>query len=307
MGTIAPELNDLVYFVQLARTQSFTQAAQRLGLPKSTVSRAVRRLEQRLGVRLAERTTRRVMLTEVGQVYLSHCERVLEQAEQADLAVGALQAQPHGWLRIGTPIPFARYVLGPILGEFLERYPEMRIDLQLSTGNHPPSSGNVDLVVQTGSPNDSGWMVRWLMRVRLGVYASPSYLERHGMPETPMALRRHESVAVVCDGAGGSEPTGSTTWRLRRAGERAEVKLEARVAVPDPSMILQLALAGVGVAVLSQAMTRDEVQAGRLVRLLPEWEPDPVELHALYPSRLSASPRVRALLEFLKEKGDPSR
>ena len=301
MGTIAPELNDLVYFVQLAQTRSFTEAAERLGVPKSAVSRAIRRLESRLGVRLAERTTRRVTLTEVGQVYLNHCQRVMEEAEQADLAIGALLERPRGRLRVGAPVPFARYVLAPILGELLERYPELHIDLHLHTGYELPRDGSFDVLIRGGPLGDSTWLVRWLMRVRLGLYASPAYLERWAMPETPLALRQHTCVASSCDPAGRGT-SGLASWRLRRDEETEEATMQVRLSVPDPAMILEAALAGIGVAVLAQSMARADVAAGRLVRLVPEWEPEPVELHALYPSRLSASPKVRAFLEFLREK-----
>ena len=296
------DLNELHFFVQVSEAQSFTIAARRLGVPKSTVSRAIRRLEDRLGVRLVERTTRRVSLTEVGELYLHRCRRVMAEAEEADLAVGALLAQPRGRLRVGAPVPFAQLILGPILGEFLARYPELQVDVLLTGTDVFPRDGSLDLLIRAGSVgNDSGLLVRWLLRVRQGIYASPRYLAYRDLPESPAALRRHFCIATSCDSVGG-EPGGTTTWRLHRGGERCEVKVEARASVPDPTVNHQLTLAGAGVASLSQAMVRADIEAGRLVRLLPDWEPEPVELHAFYPSRLSASPKVRAFLEFLKEK-----
>jgi DNA-binding transcriptional LysR family regulator len=301
MGTTAPDLNELRFFVGVAEGRSFTEAARRLGVPKSTVSRALRRLEERLGVRLVERTTRRVSLTEVGELYLNHCLRVMEEAEEADLAVGALLAEPRGRLRIGAPIPFARSILGPILAKFLARYPQLQVHLQLLDADTAVREGNLDVLIRAGALSDSGLLVKPLMRVLQGVWASPAYVEQRGWPETPAALRQHSCITTTCDTAGG-EPGGSTTWRLRRGSEVADVQVEARVAVPDPEMNHQLALAGIGIALLSKGMVRPDVEAGRLVRLLPEWEPDPVVLHALYPSRLGSSPKVRALLEFLKDR-----
>lgn len=302
MGTIA-DLNELHFFVQLSRTRSFTEAGRQLGIPKSTVSRGIRRLENRLGVQLVQRTTRRVALTEVGELYLNHCQRVMEEAEEADLAVGALLAEPRGRLRVGAPIPFAWFVLGPILPEFLERYPGLQVHLQLLESDGSVLEGNLDLLIRAGALEDSGLLVKPLMQVQLGVYASPAYLERHGRPETPADLREHAGIATTCDRVGG-KPGEAATWRLRRGSELAEVRVEARVAVPEPTMNLQLTVAGVGVALLSRALVRPYLEAGRLVRLMPEWEPEPVVLHALYPSRLSASPKVRAFLEFLKERAE---
>jgi DNA-binding transcriptional LysR family regulator len=299
MGTISPNLNELQFFSLVAQTQSFTQAAKRLGIPKSSLSRSISRLEKRLGVLLLERTTRTVALTEVGQLYLDHCRRVMEEAEQADLAVGALLAKPRGRLRVGVPVAFARSILGPILGEFLAKYPELRLQLQLLNGDESLRDGNFDLVVRAGQLEDSGLLVRPLMAIRLGVYASSAYLKRRKLPSSPAELRLYDCITTTCDSYGG---TGDfTTWRLRRNSEQAEVRVEARISVPDPTINHQLALAGAGVALLAQSVVRQDVEAGRLVRLLPEWEPHPVELHALYPSRLNSSPKVRAFLEFLRD------
>jgi DNA-binding transcriptional LysR family regulator len=289
------DLNEIQYFVRVAQEQSFTQAARRLRVPKSTVSRAVRQLEVRLGVRLLERTTRRVALTEVGAVYLSHCRRVIEEAEQADLAIGASLARPRGLLRVGVPVPFARYILGPMMGEFLTLYPDLQIDIQvLNGGSVFEQDGDLDVLVRAGSGGNSGWLVRWLMRVRQGIYASHGFLERHGRPETPAALRGLPSVTTSCDAVGGE------VWRMKRGEELAEVRLAARVSVPDPTINHQLALDGIGVAMLSQGLARTDLEAGRLIRLLPDWELDPIEIYACYPSRLSSSPKVRAFLEYLK-------
>ena len=294
------DLNELQYFLQVSETQSFTVAAKRLGVPKSSVSRAIQRLEARLGVRLVERTTRSVALTEAGEVYLDRCQRVMEEAEQADLAIGALLAKPRGRLRVGAPVAFARSILGPILGEFLSRYPELRFHLQLVNGNASAREGSFDVVIRAGPLEDSGLLVKPIMRIRLGAYASPAYFENRELPESPAALREHSCITTSCGAFG--EPGDAATWRLRRGTELKEVRVESRVSVPDPTMNHQLAVAGVGVALLSQSMVRTDVEQARLVRILPEWEPEPVELHALYPSRLNSSPKVRAFLQFLRER-----
>jgi DNA-binding transcriptional LysR family regulator len=293
-------LNELQFFVHVSQTQSFTKAAKRLGVPKSTVSRAVRRLEERLGVRLVERTTRRVSLTEVGELYLNRCQRVMEEAQQADLAVGALQAKPRGTLRVGAPVAFARSILGPRMGEFLAMYPEVRLQLQLLNGDESPREGSLDVVVRAGVLEDSGLLVKPLMRIRLGAYASPGYLENRKLPTTPADLVELSCITTTCDTHG--EPGDFTTWRLRRDGELKEVRVDVRVSVPDPTINHQIALAGAGVALLAQSVVRKDVEEGRLIRVLPDWEPEPVELYALYPSRLDSSPKVRVFLQFLRER-----
>ena len=293
-------LNELQFFVQVSQTQSFTKAAKRLGVPKSSVSRAILRLENRLGVRLVERTTRKVALTEVGELYLNRCRRVLEEAEQADLAVGALQAKPRGTLRVGAPVAFARSILGPRMGEFLALYPELRLQLQLLNGSESPREGTtLDVVVRAGALEDSGLLVKPLMRIRLGAYASPAYLENHKIPDVPADLLQLSCITTSCDTHG--ETGDFSTWRLRCGNELKEIRVDSRVSVPDPTINHQLALAGAGIALLAQFVVRADIEHGRLIRILPDWEPDPIELHALYPSRLDSSPKVRAFLQFLRE------
>jgi DNA-binding transcriptional LysR family regulator len=293
-------LNELQFFVEVSQTQSFTKAAKRLGVPKSSVSRAILRLENRLGVRLVERTTRKVALTEVGELYLNRCRRVMEEAEQADLAIGALQVMPRGLLRVGAPVAFARSILGPCMGDFLTMYPELRLRLELLNGDESSREGALDVLIRAGTLEDSGLLMKPLMRIRLGAYASPGYLKNQKLPEHPADLRKLSCITTSCDTLG--EPGDFTTWRLRRNAELEEVRVDARVSVPDPTINHQLAVQGAGVALLAQSVVRADIEQGRLIRVLADWEPDPVELHALYPSRLDSSPKVRAFLQFLRAR-----
>lgn len=287
-GTVATDLNELRFFVQVAVAHSLTVAARR----------ALRRLETRLGVQLVERTTCSVTLTEVGEVYLEHCQRVLEEAEQADLAVGALLAKPRGHLRVAAPVPFARYILAPALGAFLARYPDLSLKLHLLPLGSPGPEADLDVIIHAGPLEDSAMLARPLMTIHEGVYASPAYLDEHPLPDVPSDLRLHSCMAVTC----GSEPGSSILWRLRRGAEVRDVRIEPRAVVPDPLINHQLALAGAGVALLSQRFVNEDVAQGRLVRLLPDWETEPIELHAYHASRLNSSPKVRAFLQFLRER-----
>jgi DNA-binding transcriptional LysR family regulator len=300
------DLNELQFFVQVSKAQSFTRAARRMGVPKSSVSRAIGRLEARLGVRLLERTTRSVALTEAGALYLEHCQRVMEEAEQADLAMGALLAKPRGRLRVAAPLPFVRFELAPLLGEFLAEYPELRVSVQALSVENMSCEGTPDVTIWPGPLVDSGLLLMPLTEIRLGAYASPLYIERmRDSGQTlqvvvPADLRGHSCITSDCGTHGGQ--VDHAMWRLRRGAEVKEVRVEAHVAVPDPSIVHQLVVAGVGVGMMSHSMARPDVEVGRLVRLLPEWEPEPVQLHALYPTRLSSSPKVRAFLDFLRAR-----
>jgi DNA-binding transcriptional LysR family regulator len=292
------DLNELQIFVEVAKTRSFTMAANRLELPKSSVSRSVHRLETRLGVRLVERTTRRVALTEEGRIYFDRCEQVIEAAEQAELEIGALQARPRGTLRVGAPAIFARLLLGPALSDFLTAHLGVRVLLQtlVTISRDRP----LDVMVCPGPLEDSGFLVKPLFKIRLAAYASPSYLQGRKTPDSPAALREHSCIITSCTGF--ADPHDTAVWRLCRGGDVKAVRIESRVSVPDPAISQQLAVTGAGVALLSQAAVAQDVEEGRLVRLLPEWEPEPIELYVLYASRLSSSPKVRAFVQFLQER-----
>jgi DNA-binding transcriptional LysR family regulator len=299
-GPTMIDLNELQCFVRVCEAQSFTVAGQRLGLPKSSVSRALTRLEQRLGVRLIERTTRSLMLTEAGELYLERCRRMLEEAEQADLAIGAMHAQPRGLLRIATSVPFARFVLAPMLGDFLARYPDVRVEVQFMSVDARLSEATPDIVIGPQPDGDSMLRATPLFEVRLGLYASPAYLSGRRLPKVPADLREHHCITAHWTTPGLTAELSS--WRLQRGATRQEVRFEPRVVVADPSIGYQLALAGSGIALIKPEGARGEVEAGRLVRVLPDWEIEPLQLYALHASRLNASPKVAAFLGFLRER-----
>jgi DNA-binding transcriptional LysR family regulator len=193
-------------------------------------------------------------------------------------------------------VQFGRLILAPILGEFLALYPKLRFQLQLlGATDTSPRERNFDVLIRPGPFEDSGLLVRPLMRIPLAVYASPRYLESRGVPDSPAALRHHSCISSSCGVQG--EPGDSALWRLRRGSDLQIVRVESRVSVPDPTLSYQLAVGGAGVALLAQSATRADVNHGRLVRLLPDWE-----LHAVYPSRLNSSPNVRVFLQFLRER-----
>ncbi len=292
-------LNELQYFFHVAQSKSFTLAAERLSVPKSSVSRAISRLEERLKVQLIQRTTRSVRLTEAGRLYLTHCRRVIEEAESGEVAVGAMMATPNGTLHIGTHIGFARFVLEPLMNEFLLMYPEVNIHVDLLPTRERQSDEGLDLVIRAGPLEDSGWLVKPLMQVRFGLYASPALLKRYPRPKSPADLKSYPCIVSNCSPV--DEPEGFGRWRLQRNREVREVQIIARVAIPDPTVQHQLALAGVGIAILGQVDVVEDLKTRKLVRLLPEWEPRPLELYALHPSRLAASPKVKALVDFLSK------
>ena len=288
-------LNELQLFVHIAETGGFTAAATRLGIPKSTVSRGLTRLEERLGIRLMERTTRRVLLTEAGEVYLRHCRQAMAVVDEGEMAISSMRGTPRGRLRVGAPMLFSRLFLTPIIPEFLERYPELQLHLLLGENEGNLLGLNLDLQIQTGRIEDSELLVRPLGSVRYGMYAGPRYVAEHGMPESPDDLPRHECITF-------KESGPYATWHLCSAGRVAEIRPLPRFSAVDSAILHQLALADVGIAIIPCVLAEPDIASGRLLRLLPDWVPESVDVSAVYPCPLNLAPNARAFLQYLVEQ-----
>jgi DNA-binding transcriptional LysR family regulator len=286
--------DELQFFVAVAQTGSFTAASRRLGVPKSTVTRGVARLEKRLGVRLMQRTTRRTTLTEPGELFLQHCLQALEEVEQGELVVSAFRGVPRGRLRVATPMVFARMFLTPLLPEFLLRYPDVQLHLLLREFDSTLPTAGIDVLIQNGPVQDSGMFIKHLGEARMGIYASPEYLERAGAPDSPEDLLEHSCVTLGEFGEG-------AIWRMQRNSEIIQIRLDPHVSASNSTLHQLLAIGGAGIVCIPCSLASPDQQAGRLVRILPEWEPEPVTVNALYPSRLDMSPKVRAFLHYLSE------
>lgn len=295
------DLNQLEQFAQVAHLRSFTKAAERLKVPKSTLSRSIGSLEARLGVQLIQRTTRTMRLTEAGKLFYTHCQRAIEQAELAESVVGSMRGSPKGTLRIATPIAFARFVIEPLLDDFLMLYPDLNVHIEMLNGIERKNYEDFDLVVRMGPLENSEWLVRPLTQVKLGLFASPSLFERHKRPEAPTDLQSLPCIVSNCSSM--TDSGEHATWKFQRGHESREVRVPARVSVTDPAVHCAFAMKGVGLALLSENEARHHDSESRLEKVLPGWEPVPLELFALHPSRLETSPKVQA---FLKHFASPS-
>lgn len=289
------DLNEIVVYTRIVQLGSFSKAAASLGLPKSTVSRRIAQLEARVGARLLQRTTRRLATTDVGRIYYEHCARVVAELEEAQLAVAQLQSTPRGLLRVTVPLGFA--VLGPVLTEFLGRYPEVQVELLATDRRVDLVEERFDLAIRAGVLADSGHVARRLGVVRRILVAAPSALARMGELREPTELERHAALVFAPEG---------NTWRLASghgaAAKTVEVALRARLVANDYDMLRTVACAGYGVALLPEFQCAEELRAGSLVRLLAPWSAPEVPVVALYPSTRHLPPKVLALLELLRER-----
>lgn len=273
-------LRDIALFVAVAELGSFTKAATRLGIPVSSLSRRVAALEGAIGLRLLNRNTRSLSLTEAGQLYLARCETILAAVEDASREVHGLLEEPRGVLRLSVDAEIGSKLVAPVIAEYASRFPEMRIEIDLSPRRIDLLNENFDLAIRIGSLPDSDLRVRRLASLRGGLYAAPTYLARRPAPIHPTELVAHRRIHLLHQGDRGA-------WDLThpRSGERSEVAADGVATANNMTMIRQLAILGLGIAVLDDEMARADAAHGRLVRILPEWELPSVPLSLITPTR----------------------
>lgn len=288
------DLNALAIFAKVVEAGSFTGGAKVLGLPKGSVSRKVSGLEAALGVRLLHRTTRKLSLTETGRSYYEQCREGLAALDAANRLVNASQAEPRGTVRISAPADFGDGGLGDWVETFLDRYPEVRVELVLSDRYVDLIEQRIDVAFRTGRLSDSSFIARKLAPTRRVLCASPTYLARHGTPATLDDLADHK--AVVYGGA-----ASGTVWRLSGPDGEASVPVNARIAADNMNFVRRAALAGLGIALLPEAFARADFSAGDLTSVLADHATVGQGLYALYPSGRHLSAAVRAFLDLVIE------
>lgn len=293
------DLNELVVFARVVETRSFTAAAQQLGLPKSTVSRKVAQLEERLGVRLLQRTTRKLNLTEVGQAYYERCARIVQDIAAAEQVVTEMQTTPRGLLRITAPVDLGSTYLGALIADFLTAYPEIQLELDLADRIIDLIEEGIDLGIRVGPLNESTLIARKLGAIQLRVCAAPSYLARRGTPETPAQLADHDTLLFA-------PSQRAIPWSLHGPGGVVEDATPRGRLISNGVLALRdAARAGAGIALLPDFVMADDLAAGHLALILPAWSMTRSELFAVYPSTRNLSPKVRAFLEFVVARMSP--
>lgn len=296
------DLNDLALFAAVVTHGGFSGAARALGIPKSRLSRRVAELEARLAVRLLQRSTRSVSVTEVGAAFFTHCESVSASARAAYEVAARAHAKPAGRLRVSCPIGVAHLFLAPLLPEFLLAHPAVRLDLELTNRRVDLIGENYDVALRMRSAlEDSDLVIRQLGESDQLLAASPGFVASHGPFDTVEALQGVRGMGPA--GVRGQKPTWSLTGS---DGGVVEVAYQPCCAVDDVYLKSRMAVAGVGVAQLPYHVCADELRSGALVSLLPGYQPPPHQLHAVYPSRRGMAPAVRAFVDLLANKLPPA-
>ncbi len=289
-------------FVEVAKANSFRRAADVLDMPNSTVSRRISDLERDVGLRLFNRTTRRVELTQAGLAYFENCKRIIQEAKQAHQELVNMQAQPSGVIRASMPVDFSVMVLSPFLADFAMLYPNIGFDLDLSPMQVNLVTDSVDLVIRMGVPKDPNAIAKHIACLNAGLYASPDYLAKHGTPIIAQDLMAHECLRMRDAPWILSHTTNSDKADIKNEGDtRQIVDVTGRFVANNVGMLRSLALGGQGIMMNADIMAQADCGANRLIRILPEWSMPSVEAYALTATRLLPA-KVRVFMEFLVEK-----
>ena len=292
------DLNDTLIFAKVVEHGSFISAARALRLPKTTVSRKIQDLETRLGAQLLHRTTRKLGLTEAGNVYFEHSQRIAHELDEAESAVGQLQGGPRGWLRITAPYSFAISRITPLFGEFQARYPEVRVEMVLTNEQLDLIDKRIDVALRIGQPRDTSLVARRLGVFRSQVYASAEYLARHGEPVHPDDLKHHRTLGLNKYGHNGN----GSFWTLHDGTSFKDYRIDPVLVANDPAALHPALLTGEGLMLTADVMVRAYAERGYIQRVLAGWTGRAAELNAVFPRGQGKSPKVRAFVDFLIER-----
>lgn len=295
------DLNDLYYFAMVVEHGGFAAAERALGIPKSRLSRRIVQLENALGVRLLQRSTRRFAVTEVGQNVYRHAQAMLSEAQSAREAVERLSVEPRGVVKVSCPVSLAQQQLAVLIPDFLSSHPQVR--LQLQVGNRRVDVINegfdVALRVRTKLNDDGSLAMRSFGSIRELLVASPSYLDDRGRPANPKDLEQHATLSM-------SEDEARQRWELHGPNEAAErVEILPRLMGHDFPLLLEIARRGHGIALLPETVCADAISRGELEVVLPDWSLPQGICHAVFPSRRGLLPAVRVFIDFLAERLPP--
>lgn len=286
------DINDLLFFAHVVKAKSFSGAARQLGVSKSRISKSVARLETTLGVRLLHRSTRRLSLTEVGEAYFEHCDRILDELVQADSTVSRLHLEPRGKLKISAPVAFSTLHVASALPEFMAQYPDLSVDMTISDRLVDLVEEGFDLALRITREPGQHLVARRLAPIRRKICASPDYLARRGVPQMPEDLAQHNCLDYTYMNTQGF-------WHLTGPNGDASVAVSGSLRINDDEALSQAVLGGLGLALLPTFIVGRELQAGRLVEVLPGYLPVEHFVYAVHLPNRHLPLKVRVFIDFL--------
>ena len=292
-------LNDMATFASVVAEGSFSRAARNLGLSKATISKRISRLEDRLGARLLNRTTRRLSLTEIGSAFHEHCSRLVAEAEEAEQTVTALTASPRGTLRVNVPMSFGRLHIARAIPQFLAQFPDLKVDITLDDAFVDLVHGGYDLAIRIADLPDSSLVARRLAPSRRVVCGSPGYFRRRGVPETPDDLRDHECLSYRYLATTGS-------WPFRKGQRTWSIPVNGSLSANNGDVLLAAAVAGTGLVLVPTFMAEQQLRSGTLRPVLVSYAESDFGIYAVYPHRRHVSAKVRAFVDYFAERFGPA-
>lgn len=285
------DLNDMMLFIAVIDAGSFTLAAERLLIPKANLSRKISRLEQRLGVTLIERTTRTQNITDAGSQYLGHCRRIKHEADLAQASIEEMLKIVSGTIKVGSSVGIGHEVLKSELGAFMMNYPDIKMRLELLNRRVDLIEEGFDLVIRVGELDDSRLMAKCLGKISRKLYASPDYLNKYDNISSVKDLTKHDFLFM-------HSVQNNERVILTSGAEEYTCYLKSRAQIDDFSILKQVVIDGVGIAIIPDYMCKDLVEAGKLINVLPQWGMKPVDVFALYPKNRQRIPKVKAFINF---------
>lgn len=286
-------LNDLSLFIRVVETGSFTAAADSLNVQKSTISRRIAQLEDTLGIRLIQRTTRKLKLTPEGEELFNRAQPLVDDLEAVQDDISASKTELRGRLRLTMPTEIGVFMMNEVITSFMQTYPKLEVDVELSTRTVDLIEEGVDLALRLGPLPNSSLIARHIAGLHRGLFATPEYLEQHGVPKTPDDLAHHQCISLLKP----FDHLRFTNWN-----DNEPVTMGGRLRTNSMSFVREMILQGMGIGRLPEVFCGELVKTGRIVRVLDEFTLDPLEINALYASRRNLNPRVRAFLDHMSER-----
>ena len=295
------DLNEILAFTKVVEFKSYSKAAEHLGVPKSNLSRKVASLEDRLSIRLLHRTTRNLSLTEAGQIYYEECKKALSKIVDAESIVSSLQATPQGLLRVSMSVEVGYFFVRYLLPKFLSQYPKVKIETILTNERSDLIKENIDIALRIGENEDSSYIARKFGFVRIGLFATKSYLKKKGTPQEPYDLENHDCILF-------SHKSVWNNWILKCGSQEIDVNVNGPYIANNFAAIREAIIGGIGIGFLPTLVFREECSSPKgssdVVHVLSDWEGPCSNLSLIYPSRKFTTPKMKAFMDFMETQKD---
>ncbi|MDB2387253.1 LysR family transcriptional regulator [Shewanella sp.] len=290
-----PDLNGMMLFAAVVRAQGFSQAAREIGMPKSTISRKVAQLEEQLGVRLLQRDTRNLSLTQVGALFFQHCTSISDEIEAAKATIENTHNDVSGSLRVAIPVSFSQELIANLCSGFMRLYPNVELDVQFTDNDVGLVGEGYDIAIKYGPLQSSDLVARLLFERQPILVASPSYLKIHGTPANPQELATHNGILL---GTSRSAPI----WPLGKGSRKTMVNFKRKVRVNSAVMVKQFVMDDFGIAMLSNSVCKNELASGSLVPILQDWPMEAFKVYGVYSSRRQLATNISVFLDFFHKR-----